>query len=182
MICANRRHPSPPIHAFRCTRPKGIVCTGLFDDLTETPDDYRATLLLAKTTGLPMLCANPDIVVDLGDKRLYCAGALAQAYDQMGGKALYFGKPHPPIYDLARRRLAELPRASDDPQILCIGDGIATDIQGGDGRGARYALHHRRPRRGRVRPGCRQPRCRACWTPGSSGRQMSPTYAIGRLR
>ena len=53
----------------------------------------------------------------------------------MGGTALYFGKPHPPIYDLARRRLAALPRASDDPQILCIGDGIATDIQGGMGEG-----------------------------------------------
>ena len=88
----------------------GIVCTGPFDDEKDAPDDYRATLLYAKTKGLKLLCANPDIVVDLGDKRLYCAGAIAQLYDQMGGESLYFGKPHPPIYDLARRRLAMLQR------------------------------------------------------------------------
>lgn len=105
---------------------EGIVCTGLADDLTETPDDYRAQLLLGKTKGLKMLCANPDLIVDMGHRRLYCAGALAQAYEEMGAEALYFGKPHPPIYDLARRRLG-----MDDPRILCVGDGIGTDVQGG---------------------------------------------------
>lgn len=112
----------------------GIVCTGLFDDRTETPDDYSAQLLLAKTRGLPMLCANPDIIVDLGATRIYCAGAIAQAYEEKGGQALYFGKPHPPIYDLARRRLSAL-MARDDIPVLCIGDGIATDIQGGQSEG-----------------------------------------------
>jgi HAD superfamily hydrolase (TIGR01459 family) len=67
-----------PITRVALKEAEGIVCTGLNDDLTETPDDYRAALLLGKTLGLPMLCANPDIVVDMGDKRLYCAGALAQ--------------------------------------------------------------------------------------------------------
>jgi HAD superfamily hydrolase (TIGR01459 family) len=105
---------------------EGIICTGLADDGTETPEDYRATLLMAKTLGLTMLCANPDIVVDMGEKRLWCAGALARDYEAMGGEALYYGKPHPPIYDLARRRLG-----LDDPRILCVGDGIATDVQGG---------------------------------------------------
>jgi HAD superfamily hydrolase (TIGR01459 family) len=105
---------------------EGIICTGLADDATETPEDYRATLLMAKTLGLKMLCANPDIVVDMGEKRLWCAGALARDYEAMGGEALYYGKPHPPIYDLARRRLG-----LDDPRILCVGDGIATDVQGG---------------------------------------------------
>lgn len=105
---------------------QGIVCTGLADDLTETPDDYRAQLLLGKTMGLKMLCANPDLIVDMGDRRLYCAGALAAAYEKMGGEALYYGKPHPPIYDLARRRLG-----LEDPRILCVGDGIGTDVQGG---------------------------------------------------
>jgi len=119
-----------PIERVALPDATGIVCTGLSDDLTETPDDYRAQLLLAKTLGLPMLCANPDIIVDMGDKRLYCAGALAQAYENMGGTALYFGKPHPPIYDLARRRLSAL-TDRPDPQILCIGDGITTDVQGG---------------------------------------------------
>jgi HAD superfamily hydrolase (TIGR01459 family) len=105
---------------------EGIVCTGLADDLTETPDDYRAKLLLGKTKGLKMLCANPDLIVDMGHRRLYCAGALAAAYEEMGAEALYYGKPHPPIYDLARRRLG-----LDDPRILCVGDGIGTDVQGG---------------------------------------------------
>jgi HAD superfamily hydrolase (TIGR01459 family) len=118
-----------PITRVPLAEAEGIICTGLVDDLTETPDDYRATLLMAKTLGLPMLCANPDIIVDFGDRRLYCAGALAAEYERIGGTALYFGKPHPPIYDLARRRLAQLVEAT--PQILAVGDGISTDIQGG---------------------------------------------------
>lgn len=109
----------------------GIVCTGLFDDQTEVPEDYRASLLYAKTRGMKLLCANPDLVVDLGDKRLYCAGAVAQLYEQMGGESLYFGKPYPPIYDLARRRLSALQPDINDNAILCIGDGIGTDVQGG---------------------------------------------------
>lgn len=119
-----------PIERVGMLDAEGIVCTGLEDDLIETPDDYRAQLLLGKTRGLTLLCANPDVVVDMGDTRLYCAGALAQAYEAMGGATLYFGKPHPPIYDLARRRLG-----LDDPRILCIGDGITTDVLGGMAEG-----------------------------------------------
>jgi HAD superfamily hydrolase (TIGR01459 family) len=112
---------------------EGIICTGLADDSTQTPDDYRAQLLRAKIMGLPMLCANPDITVHVAGKLLYCAGALAKAYEDMGGTALYFGKPHPPIYDLARAKLADM--GADDPRILCIGDGIATDVAGAMGEG-----------------------------------------------
>ncbi len=113
---------------------EGIVCTGLFDDGTETPDDYRATILYGKTKGLKLLCANPDIVVDMGDTRVYCAGALAAAYSEAGGASLYFGKPHPPIYALARARLAaELDVVPEHDEILCIGDGIMTDISGAMG-------------------------------------------------
>lgn len=122
--------PKTDITRVALSEAQGIICTGLADDLTETPLDYRATLLQCKINGLPMLCANPDVIVDFGDKRLYCAGALAQAYEDIGGTVFYFGKPHPPIYDLARRRLAQL-TGGKDMQILCIGDGIATDIQGG---------------------------------------------------
>ncbi|PZR00684.1 MAG: TIGR01459 family HAD-type hydrolase [Cereibacter sphaeroides] len=125
----------PPIELIGLQEAEGIVCTGLFDDRTETPDDYRATLLFAKTKNLPLLCANPDIIVDYGHTRLFCAGAIAQAYDQMGGHSLYFGKPHPPIYDLARRRLAAMPSVPADPQILAVGDGIATDVLGASGEG-----------------------------------------------
>ena len=112
----------------------GILCTGLADDTVETPADYRAKLLMGKTLGLTLLCANPDLIVDLGETRLYCAGALAAEYEAMGGKTLYFGKPHPPIYDLARRKLSEM-TGSDDHRILCIGDGIGTDIKGASGEG-----------------------------------------------
>ena len=109
---------------------EGIICTGLFDDMTETPADYTATLLYAKQKRLRLLCTNPDVVVDVGDKRIFCAGAIAEAYIEIGGESLYFGKPHPPIYTLARQRLAALAPV-DDARILCLGDGILTDIQGG---------------------------------------------------
>ncbi len=110
---------------------EAVVCTGLFDDQTETPEDYAAILLDAHNRGLKMLCANPDIMVDLGHKRIYCAGAIAQAYAERGGEAFYFGKPHPPIFDLARNRLtALLGRVVIDKKIIVIGDGINTDIRG----------------------------------------------------
>lgn len=124
----------PAVGRVALDQAEGIVCTGLRDDLTEVPEDYRATLMMAKQLGLPMLCANPDIVVDFGDRRLWCAGALARDYQEMGGRALYFGKPHPPIYDLARRRLSALTGA-EAPWVLCIGDGVATDVQGGIAEG-----------------------------------------------
>ena len=120
-----------PILRVPLAEAEGVVCTGPFDDLKDVPEDYRAQLLLAKTKGLKLLCANPDLVVDMGERRLYCAGAIAALYDDMGGSSLYFGKPHPPIYDLARRRLAALDSGLGDADILCVGDGIATDIRGG---------------------------------------------------
>jgi HAD superfamily hydrolase (TIGR01459 family) len=111
---------------------EGIVCTGPFDRHAD-PAENRPEFLLAKTRGLKLLCANPDIVVDRGEEREWCAGALAQLYTEMGGDSLYFGKPHPPIYDLARRRLAALGGAVNEAGIICIGDGIATDVQGAMG-------------------------------------------------
>jgi HAD superfamily hydrolase (TIGR01450 family) len=169
----------PPIARVPLREAEGIVCTGLRDDLVETPADYRAELLLGKTLGLPMLCANPDIVVDYGDKRLWCAGALARDFETMGGRALYFGKPHPPIYDLACRRLAALRKG--EPQILCIGDGIATDIQGGMAEGldtlfitggidaAAFGPDSTRPDPTLLKP----------WL---ADRQLSATFAMGHLR
>ena len=113
---------------------EGIVCTGPFDPHAE-PDVLRPQLLLAKTRGLKLLCANPDIVVDRGESREYCAGAVAKLYTEMGGESLYFGKPHPPIYDLARRRLVLNGHDISDERILAVGDGIFTDVQGGIGEG-----------------------------------------------
>lgn len=113
------------IRRVELDRAQGIVATGPFDERADVPEDYRARLDAALARGLPMLCANPDLVVDLGETRIYCAGAIAQLYGDMGGEVLYFGKPHAPIYDLARRRL-DSPAARE----LAIGDGIGTDIAG----------------------------------------------------
>jgi HAD superfamily hydrolase (TIGR01459 family) len=110
----------------------GIVCTGPFDPVAD-PADLRPQLLYAKQKGLKLLCANPDIVGDRGERREWCAGAVAQLYTEMGGESLYFGKPHPPIYDLARRRLQVLDQNITDRAILAIGDGIQTDIRGAMG-------------------------------------------------
>ncbi len=170
----------PPFSLVSINDAEGIVCTGLTDDLTQTPDDYRGTLLMAKTLGLPMLCANPDIVVHWGDKLLYCAGALAQAYEKIGGKALYFGKPHPPIYDLARRRLAAL-GLRDDAAILAIGDGITTDIQGAMSENIDAVFITGGIDSTAFGPDSDNPD-KALLEAWLAARQLSPSFALGHLR
>jgi HAD superfamily hydrolase (TIGR01459 family) len=123
---------APEIARVPLAQAEGIVCTGPFDPHAD-PEVNRPDFLYAKTKGLKLLCANPDIVVDRGDSREWCAGALAALYTEMGGESLYFGKPHPPVYDLARRRLAEHGEPVPDGRILAIGDGIRTDILGAQG-------------------------------------------------
>ncbi|MFP3382325.1 TIGR01459 family HAD-type hydrolase [Tritonibacter scottomollicae] len=113
---------------------EGIVCCGPFDTMAD-PEVNRAEFLYAKQMGMKLLCANPDIIVDRGEVREWCAGALAKLYTEMGGESLYFGKPYPPIYDLARRRLSEIGHDVSDREILAIGDGPHTDISGGMGEG-----------------------------------------------
>ena len=110
----------------------GIVCTGPEDPQAD-PEEMRPYFALARDRGMKLLCANPDIVVDRGERREWCAGALAKLYAEMGGESLYFGKPHPPIYDLARRRLMALGVDVPDSRILAIGDGVLTDIAGAMG-------------------------------------------------
>jgi HAD superfamily hydrolase (TIGR01459 family) len=170
----------PAIQRVALEEAEGCVCTGLRDDMTETPEDYHLTLMRLKNYGLPMLCANPDIVVDFGDKRLWCAGALARDYEAMGGKALYFGKPHPPIYDMARRRLAAL-TTQRDPQILCIGDGINTDIQGGMGEGLDTLFVTGGISAEEFGPDPEAPQARLL-DPWLAKSQLSATFAIGKLR
>ena len=121
-----------PVTRVALEEAEGIVCCGPFDPLAD-PAVNRPQFLYAKQKGLKLLCANPDIVVDRGGVREWCAGALARLYAEMGGTSLYFGKPHPPIYDLARRRLAEFGQVPADSAILAIGDGLHTDIQGAMG-------------------------------------------------
>lgn len=108
-----------------------VLCSGLYDDLTETPDDYAEMLSGMKARELPMVCANPDLQVERGDRLIYCAGALAAAYEQIGGEVLYTGKPHPPIYELALARIRAVKGAGvSRSRVLCIGDGIKTDMVG----------------------------------------------------
>jgi HAD superfamily hydrolase (TIGR01459 family) len=130
---------------------------------------------------LPMLCANPDIVVDWGDRRLWCAGALAQLYEELGGRALYFGKPHPPIYDLARRRLAVLGRDVPEDRILCIGDGIGTDVAGaaGEGLDCLFITGGLAADQFGADPAKPDPAMLAAWL---EARQAAPRWAIGHLR
>ena len=118
-----------PVERVPFEAAEGIVCTGPFTD-DDQPEDYRGRFLMARERGMKLLCANPDIVVDVGDTRVWCAGALAALYTEMGGESLYFGKPHPPIYDLARRRLAAGTGLPANDRILAIGDGLFTDIRG----------------------------------------------------
>ena len=106
---------------------QAVLCTGFYDDETETPDDYRTLLEGFKRARLPFLCANPDIVVQRGDKLIFCAGAIAQLYESMGGEVVYYGKPYPPVFE---RALAEARALAPVKRPLVIGDGIETDILG----------------------------------------------------
>jgi len=157
----------------------GIICCGPFDSLADL-EVMRPQFLLAKNKGLKLLCANPDIVVDRGDTREWCAGALAQLYTELGGESLYFGKPHPPIYDLARRRLDALGKSIPDHRILCVGDGVLTDIDGAlgeeldslfitGGLAAREATTENQP----------DPTALEAYL---ANEMMQPTYSIGKLR
>jgi HAD superfamily hydrolase (TIGR01459 family) len=108
-----------------------MVCTGLFDDETETPEDYELLLKELADRKLTMLCANPDHLVERGHRLVYCAGALAQIYAEDGGEVIYAGKPYRPIYELAEETIAELAgRKVTRGEILAIGDGIRTDMAG----------------------------------------------------
>lgn len=121
-----------------------IVCTGLFDDENETPEYYRERLLPLAAREVPLICANPDIVVERGDRLVWCAGSLARLYEELGGQIRIAGKPHKPIYDLALKTLNELTatepssspeRESGKDGIIAIGDGMPTDVAGAQDNG-----------------------------------------------
>lgn len=168
-----------PITRVPLAEAEGIVCCGPFDPMAD-PAINRADFLYAKQKGLKLLCANPDIVVDRGEVREWCAGALAALYTEMGGESLYFGKPHPPIYDLARRRLASLNSKVDSSRILAIGDGIHTDIQGAQGEDIDSLF---------ITGGLAAAETKTQDQPDPAAldafvakERVTPTYAIGRLR
>jgi len=165
-------HDIPLVGAATAQR---ILCSGLFDDTTETPETYRAMLTLLAERSVPMLCANPDIKVDRGGKIIYCGGAVAGLYAELGGAVTYAGKPHPAIYTVARRMIAEA--AGHDVPLAAtwaIGDGILTDIPGGIAAGmatvyVASAIHH---------DGALSPEVLATLFPDAAGR---PTFAMDAL-
>ncbi|MDI4656492.1 TIGR01459 family HAD-type hydrolase [Xanthobacter autotrophicus] len=113
-----------------------VVVTGLFHDEVETPDDYVEAIAAMKARDLPMICANPDLVVERGEHLIFCSGAIAKAYEEVGGKAIWCGKPYRPIYDTAFAH-AEVIRggAIDRARVLGIGDALRTDIAGANDAG-----------------------------------------------
>jgi HAD superfamily hydrolase (TIGR01459 family) len=113
-----------------------IVCTGLFDDETESAEDYRAMMLQARDRKLTLVCANPDIVVERGDRLIYCAGAIAELYRELGGEVIFYGKPHRPIYERAMELAAKRHhRPISLDRVLAIGDSVRTDVAGAHGFG-----------------------------------------------
>lgn len=128
---AARRLMDGELRLVPLTEADYVVCTGLVDERNETPDDYLPTLAAMKARDLPMLCANPDIVVGVGGELVWCAGALAERYAAIGGSVVMAGKPHPEIYAAAFDSVARLAgRALERSRILAIGDGVATDLVG----------------------------------------------------
>lgn len=166
-----------PITRVALEEAEGIICTGLFDDLTEAPEDYRVRLTQAQALGLPMLSANPDIVVDMGEDRIYCAGALAELYEELGGKAFSFGKPHPPIYDRARDLLG----LGAGARYLAVGDGINTDILGAARQGIDALFVTGGLAADSMGPDVENPEPERL-TEWLATRQQDPKYSIGRLR
>ena len=115
---------------------QAVVCTGLFDDDTEAPEDYAPMLARLRSRDLPFICANPDIVVEKGDRLIFCAGALARDYGQLGGRTAIAGKPHRPIYEAALGAAGEvLGRPVTAAETLAIGDGVLTDLRGAETNG-----------------------------------------------
>jgi HAD superfamily hydrolase (TIGR01459 family) len=113
-----------------------VSVTGPDNDDVETPEDYRERLTAAAARKLLLICANPDMVVQKGDKLIYCGGALADLYAKLGGEVLMAGKPFSPIYELSLAEAAALlGKPVDRTRVLCIGDGVITDVKGANDQG-----------------------------------------------
>jgi HAD superfamily hydrolase (TIGR01459 family) len=127
------RLPAPQVPL---TEAEAIVCTGLRDDRNETVEDYRGLIAEGVALQLPFVCANPDLVVDVGTRRLPCAGSIAAEYERQGGAVFWAGKPHPAAYQAALQRAGELHGGTPAlRRILAIGDAVRTDLAAAQGLG-----------------------------------------------
>ena len=97
-----------------------LLCSGLFDDHSDNLNYYKS--LFSEHISKKMICTNPDLIVDRGDKREYCAGSVAKIFEEIKGEVIYFGKPYPPVYNLSSE--------TKNKKVLCIGDNLNTDIKG----------------------------------------------------
>ena len=171
---------APAVERVALEEAEGIVCTGPFDEMTETPGGLPRHLPLRQDQG-PGRCSAPTPIWS-SISAIGGSGAparLRQLYDEMGGTSLYFGKPHPPIYDLARRRLEAAGGAA--ARILAIGDGIATDIQGAMGEGIDALFVTGGLAAGEFGDDCRRPPTRRGCGPGltsASCRRTSPSAGL----
>ena len=96
-----------------------ILCTGLFDNYEEDLNYYKK--LLEKQTSKKLICTNPDLIVHRGNIQELCAGSIARVFEELGGKVIYYGKPHKEVY----RNCFE-----KGERVLAIGDNLRTDIKG----------------------------------------------------
>jgi HAD superfamily hydrolase (TIGR01459 family) len=160
---------------------EAVLITGLRDD-SETPADYAGEIDAWVRRGLPVLCANPDIIVDRGEERLWCAGAIARAHEQAGGRVVWYGKPHRPIYERCFEVLAELSGgAVPRERVLAIGDGIATDVEGGIRAGLDTLFVTGGLAAGELGPDAEKPEASRLER-FLAEHDLGPRYAIGRLR
>ena len=159
------------------------VCIGL-DATGERPEDYDATLAALKARGLDLVCANPDIVVEVGDELIYCAGAIAARYAAIGGRVIHAGKPFPAIYDLALSLAREASgREPDRTRILAVGDAMHTDVEGATRQGLASIFVTEGIHRAALHDGGRDPGLRAAALDQFlSGYAARPSLAMPTLR
>ena len=107
-----------------------ILCTGFDDDEQQTPKDYKNVLSEMIHLNLPMVCANPDLIVIRGEKKIFCAGSIAEFYAELGGKVRYYGKPYHEIYTHVLENSLSEGLIENKSQMIAIGDSVRTDIKG----------------------------------------------------
>ncbi len=169
------------IEARPLAEAEAVLCTGLFDDMTETPADYADLVREGVARDLPFACANPDVIVDRAERRLYCAGAIAADYAAAGGRVFYFGKPHAPIYRLALDTAEVLAPGVARQAVLAIGDGVDTDVLGAADAGLDCVFVSGGLAAAEVGDDPERPDPTRL-TQYLAARNRSPRYTIGRLR
>ena len=158
------------------------ICIGL-DETGDRPEDYDASLHGLRARAIPLVCANPDIVVEVGDELVYCAGAIAERYAAIGGRVIHAGKPHAAIYALALSLSDAIRGPTDRTRILAIGDAMHTDIDGARGQGIASLMITSGIHRGALHAGDRDSELdEAAFRQFLAGYEAAPSAALPALR